>query len=209
MMRELGSAAPREGLSLERIVFFSDAVIAIAITLLAIEIRLPELGHEGGESLLGAITGLWPRYLSFVISFFVIGSYWWVHHRVFRAVRRYDETLIWLNLLFLLCVVFLPFASAVLGEHGNDPIAATFYAGCVAATGLVETALWAYASRRRRLLDDDVALRAIRLATLRAITPPAVFLLSIPVIWLNPYVAMACWLSTFLITGTLRHAERA
>ncbi|MBN8909418.1 MAG: DUF1211 domain-containing protein, partial [Rhodospirillales bacterium] len=74
MMRELGSAAPREGLSLERIVFFSDAVIAIAITLLAIEIRLPELGHEGGESLLGAITGLWPRYLSFVISFFVIGS---------------------------------------------------------------------------------------------------------------------------------------
>lgn len=209
MMRERGNAMPQEGLSLERIVFFSDAVIAIAITLLAIEIRLPEPGHEGGDALMAALSGLWPRYLSFVISFLVIGSFWWVHHRAFRAVRRYDEALIWLNLLFLLCVVFLPFASAVLGEHGNEPVAATFYAACVAATGLVETALWVYASRHHRLLDDDVPPRAIRLATLRAITPPAVFLLSIPLIWANPYAAMACWLSTFLITGALRHAERA
>lgn len=208
MMREQDSVAPQEGLSLERIVFFSDAVIAIAITLLAIEIRLPDLGHEGGDALLSALSGLWPRYLSFVISFLVIGSYWWVHHRAFRAVRRYDEALIWLNLLFLLCVVFLPFASAVLGEHGNEPVAATFYAACVATTGLVETALWVYASRHHRLLDDDLPSRAIRLATLRAITPSAVFLLSIPLIWANPYAAMVCWLSTFLITGAFRHADR-
>ena len=94
MMQERGNAMPQEGLSLERIVFFSDAVIAIAITLLAIEIRLPELGNEGGDALMAALSGLWPRYLSFVISFLVIGSFWWVHHRVFRAVRRYDEALI-------------------------------------------------------------------------------------------------------------------
>ena len=206
--RSCRDAGDEGGLSLERIVFFSDAVIAIAITLLAIEIRLPDLGHEAsGAALLEALRALWPRYLSFVISFLVIGSYWWVHHRAFRAVRRYDEALIWLNLAFLLCVVFLPFASSVLGEHGNDPVAATFYALCVAATGLVETALWAYASRGHRLLDAAVPSRAIRLASLRAATPPGIFLLSIPLIWLNPHVAMLSWLATFAITAALRQRE--
>jgi uncharacterized membrane protein len=195
-------------LALERIVFFSDAVIAIAITLLAIEIRLPAPGHDvGGAALRAALGALWPRYLSFVVSFLVIGSYWWVHHRAFRAVRRYDEPLIWLNLAFLLCVAFLPFASSVLGEHGNEPTAATFYALCVAATGLMEVALWAYVSRGHRLIDAEVPARSIRLATLRAATPPVVFLLSLPLVWVNPSVAMVCWLGTFPITATLRRAE--
>ena len=79
-------------LGLERIVFFSDAVIAIAITLLALGIRLP--GVHAGHEIPAALLSLWPRHLSFLVD----GSCWVPHHRVFRAVRRYDDTLIWLNM---------------------------------------------------------------------------------------------------------------
>src|SRR5262249_24850822 len=131
-------------LALERIVLFSDAVIAIAITLLAIEIRLPELHGDAAAELPAALLQVWPRYLGFVLSFAVVGTYWWIHHRIFRSVRRFDETLIWLNILFLLCVAFVPFASGVLGEHLGSPTAVMFYASVLAVTGLVETALWLY-----------------------------------------------------------------
>src|SRR5688572_2585814 len=87
-----------ESLGLDRIVFFSDAVIAIAITLLALDIRLPELDEPNGAALRDALWDLRPNYLSYLISFFVIGMYWQVHHRIFREVRRYDERLVWLNL---------------------------------------------------------------------------------------------------------------
>src|SRR5919202_2739867 len=159
-------------LGLERLVFFSDAVIAIAITLLAIEIRLPELHDEVAAALPRALAGLGPRYFSFAISFLVVGSYWWGHHRMFRIIRRYDDGLIWLNILFLLCVAFLPFASAVLGEHGDERSAVVFYSLAIVATGLVETLLWLYAARGHRLVDAQVSSRAIHLATLRQLTAP-------------------------------------
>src|SRR5918912_1164157 len=165
-------------LGLERIVFFSDAVIAIAITLLALEIRLPEV--HSGEEIPAALLSLWPRYLGFVVSFLVVGSYWYAHHRVFRVVRRYDDTLIWLNILFLLCIAFVPFASAVLGEHGDERSAVVFYTLVMIVTGLVQTLLWVYATHRHRLVDARLSRRAIRIGTARALAPPVVLALSQP-----------------------------
>ena len=200
---------PGEDLGLERIVFFSDAVIAIAITLLALEIRLPELQGNVSEALPRALAGLGPRYFSFAISFLVVGSYWWVHHRMFRVIRRYDDTLIWLTILFLLCVAFIPFASAVLGEHGDQRSAAVFYSLVIIATGLVETLLWVYAARGHRLVEAGLSPRAIRLATLRQLTAPAVFLVALPLVLLHPYVAMAAWAAIYPLTTVLRRAERS
>ena len=126
--------ATYDELGLERIVFFSDAVIAIAITLLAIEIRLPPL--EDGARLVPALWALWPSYLSFAISFLVIGTYWIAHHNMFEHIDRYTPTLIWLNLFFLLCVAFTPFPTAIVGEYGMLAGAQIFYAGSVVVTGV-------------------------------------------------------------------------
>ena len=159
--------APDE-LGLERIVFFSDAVIAIAITLLALEIRLPEV--HSGEEIPAALLSLWPRYLGFAVSFLVVGSYWLAHHRVFRVVRRYDDALIWLNIVFLLCIAFVPFASAVLGEHGNERSAVVFYAGVMIATGLMQTLLWLYVARGHggtSLSRSGVGQRHVGLGTMQ------------------------------------------
>ncbi|MBK7916581.1 MAG: DUF1211 domain-containing protein [Chloroflexi bacterium] len=90
--------------------FFSDAVFAIAITLLALEIRLPPLPETATNvQLLAALGALWPRYLSYIISFLAIGMMWLSHHRAFRHVHRYSDRLILLNILFLLLIGFLPF----------------------------------------------------------------------------------------------------
>ena len=182
------STEPEPDLGLERIVFFSDAVMAIAITLLVLEIRLPLL--HAGDNLTTALLGLWPNYLSFVISFLVVRSFWWAHHRTFRLVQRYDEVLIWLNIVFLLCIAFIPFACTVLGEHLGDRSAAVFYALVTIVTGLVETLLWLYASRGHRLVAADLSSRSIQFSTLRTLTAPAVFLLSLPLVLLSPYAAM-------------------
>jgi uncharacterized membrane protein len=192
---------------LERLVFFSDAVMAIAITLLALDIRLPPLEDHDSRELTQALLGLWPRYLSFFLSFLVIASYWLAHHNIFRVVRSYDRRFMWLNLLFLLCIVAIPFASSVIGEHGNQSPAAILYALVITMTGLVETCLWLYATWRHRLVDPALPPGMIRSWTVSALTPPLVFLVSIPLALINPYLAQATWYAIFPIMAVARRVQ--
>ena len=135
---------PRErwvesGTDLERTVFFSDAVFAIAITLLILDIRVSEMPKEQISAQLPSLVfGLWPRFLSFVVSFLVIGSFWMSHHRMFHYIKRYDGRLLWINLFFLMSIVFLPFPTSVLSA-GSEPqrFAVAFYAGSVSIAGLL------------------------------------------------------------------------
>ncbi len=99
-------------LGLERIVFFSDAVMAIAITLLAIDIRVPEMpAGLAAQQLAVSLAAIGPRFMTFFISFMVIAVYWMSHHRYFGYIKRYDARLIWLNLLFLFFIICMPFLS--------------------------------------------------------------------------------------------------
>ena len=110
-------AAGDEGIG--RILALSDGVFAIAITLLIIAIAIPATTSDA--DLPKALLSLWPRYLAYVLSFLVIARFWVTHHLAFRLINRYDATLVWLNLLLLMFVAFLPFPTAVLGEHRGRP----------------------------------------------------------------------------------------
>jgi len=186
----------QEHLGLERLIFFSDAVFAIAITLLALEIRLP-VGQEirtDGE-LLAALTGIWPRYLSYGVSFLVIGMYWMAHHRMFRTVARYDRHLLFLNLLLLLCIAFVPFPTAILGEYTGSA-ATIFYALTIVVTGLISALLWWYASGSdRHLLVAPLVAAELRTSRLRTLAPPAVFLLSVGIAFWNDDAAKLSWIA--------------
>ena len=148
------------GTEMERLSFFSDAVFAIAITLLVLEIRVPD-GLSPAE-LTAALGEMWPKFVSYLISFSLIGGYWRAHHRIFHYIKAYDRWLISLNLLFLMCVAFLPFPSSLLGEYGGQLVPVEIYAGSVAATGLSLGGMWWYATRGRRLTDGDLDPRLIR-----------------------------------------------
>src|SRR5689334_11216404 len=100
--------------SLERIILFSDAVFAIAITLLVIELHLPNLEEISDAALGRALAHTIPHLISFFLSFFIIGIYWVAHHRMFGYVINYDAGLLWLNLFLLCFIVLMPFSSNIL-----------------------------------------------------------------------------------------------
>ena len=148
---------------LNRLLFFSDGVYAIAVTLLAVELILPETAAElHGRELLRSLLESWPRVLAFLTSFLFIANFWAAHNVLFHQVRRFDGALMWLALLQLLCVAFLPFPTSVVGEHAFDPVAQQFYFGSLLVTGLAMWALWWYMSSGRRLVDPDLSPRTIR-----------------------------------------------
>lgn len=183
------------GRELDRIVFFSDAVFAIAITLLVLDIHVPEIpGRLVDEQLPGRLLALWPKYLSYVLSFVVILMYWMAHHITFRAIKRYDRTLIWLNSLFLMCIAFLPFPTSLLGEYGDNQLAVAIYAASVAVARLLLTAVWWYASSGHRLIDESFPESTIRIYLVRGLAVALAFVISIGISFFSVSAAMYFWI---------------
>jgi uncharacterized membrane protein len=105
-------------LSLDRLVFFSDAVFAIAVTLLVLDIHVPDLPRVvSNADAWRAFTDLTPSFFAFALSFLVIGRFWMGHHERFRTLRHFDPRLMWPNMLYLMAVAFMPFATAFLGRN--------------------------------------------------------------------------------------------
>ena len=204
-----GEPEPKEGgIELERIIFFSDAVFAIAITLLVLDIKVParspSLRKDYVPTWLGhALLGLGSSYFSYVISFLVIGAFWAAHHRIFRYITGYDGPLIALNTLLLLCVAFLPFPTAVLGEYGDTRIAVVLYASVLTATEFFVLLIWSYACRGRRLVSPHIDPKLVRAHTIRAAATVFLFLLSVPAAVVSIPLAQLCWLLTFVLPRTL------
>src|SRR5258705_3499521 len=172
--------------SFERVVFFSDAVFAIAITLLALEIRLPEVELD---ALPQAILALLPEIAVYTLSFLIVGLYWVGHHRMLQYIARYDYPLIWLNLLFLLCIAFLPVASSILG-HYQHPFAVLLYCSVVCLTSLMSVLLWWYASSHHRLIEADVEPHVIRYVFYRSVPTIVVALLAAGTAFVKPTFAL-------------------
>jgi uncharacterized membrane protein len=183
----------------ERLIFFSDAVIAIAMTLLALELPLPkgrtdsEVWRSFGEMLHG-------EYLSFIISFAVIGAFWGAHHQFFRKIHVVDPTLRRLNLLWLFLIVIQPFATRVNSEEADFSLGPVLYAIVISATALV-TILMARHATRTHLLR--AAERTHPMRELVAATGGAgvVFLLSIPVSFASPSWGRNFWLLTIVVSA--------
>src|SRR5215211_3628743 len=152
-MTEAEERRPEAGKELDRIIFFSDAVFAIAITILVLDIRVPD-GLSPTE-LPAVVLGLGPRYVSYLISFLVLAVYWQAHHRVFRPIRGYDGALLWLNFLFLMSLAFLPFPTSLLGEYGEQQLPVVIYAVNVSVASLLLNSISWYATRGGRLTAPD------------------------------------------------------
>lgn len=189
----LVSAHPENATSLERIVFFSDAVFAIAITLLALDIRLPEVAGLDNAELWRGLGSIYPKYLSFIVSFLVIGNFWFIHHRQFSSIERYDTRLIFINLIFLMTIAFIPFPTVVISENGNRT-ATIFYALTMCAAGLILTLLWFHATHNHRLTAPDLPPAIVRRGLIRNLSVSAVFLLSVALAFIDADLAKFSWL---------------
>jgi uncharacterized membrane protein len=152
-------------LTTQRIEAFSDGVFAIAITLLVLEIKVPQLQTptSSGDplSLRTALLQAWPSYVGYIFSFVMIGIYWANHHYIFHLYQRSDHIFALLNVLFLMCISFLPFPTAILAGYITDPAfrqtAITFYAFGLFLPALSWLFVWLYASWQHRLIDRQLA----------------------------------------------------
>jgi uncharacterized membrane protein len=193
-------------LEYDRVLFFSDAVFAIAITLLVVDLRVPDEVLNAGDQLHADKY----RILGFAISFLVIGLFWMGHHRLFRYITALDRPVIFLNLLFLGTIAFLPYPTALLFASSTKQVPATvFYAACVAGAGLVELAIWLYALRAEGLVPASISPASRRYVTAQILPTPVVFGLSIPVAFVAPGVAPFTWILLVPIGRLLPRIMRA
>lgn len=189
-----------ESLGIERLVFFSDAVFAIAITILALEIRLPvEIADLDNAQLSDMLVSIWHQYLAYVISFLVIGLFWSGHHRKFRLIQRYDNRLIMLNLLALMVVAFVPFPSSVLSDNSNRT-ATIFYALTMVFVALLYAALWWYAAWGGRLVDPHLDANRRVSELIASLSTAVIFALSIGLAYIDPDLAKLFWLFVFPVS---------
>jgi uncharacterized membrane protein len=174
-----------------RVEAFSDGVFAIAITLLVLTIAQPTSYRHLGTQLVDR----WPSFAAYVVSFAVIGIMWLNHHSIFANIARVDRGVVYLNLLLLLTVVFIPYPTEIFGEAlkrgDGEIVAAVFYSVVMALNSYSWGALWLYASRRRRLLDDAFPESERKTATLLFTIGVLLYTVAIIVAFVNAYACLA------------------
>ena len=180
-------------LSVKDLTTFSDAIFAFVITLLVIDIRVPEIA---GSSLdLGSeLINLIPQFVGFILTFFIGCMYWLSYHRVLYRIRVVDGRLVFLNILFLMFIVLLPFTNNLIGRYPDITASATMEAGVLASIGIILGVIWMYASSHHRLIDKDLSKKFVKSLTVRLLVSPAAFILSIPLTFVFPfYVTASVW----------------
>jgi uncharacterized membrane protein len=179
-----------------RVEAFSDGVFAIAITLLVLEIQVPSPQQtQQGANLLPALLHLWPSYLGYLISFITIGIMWANHHAMFVYIRRTDRYFLLISVLFLMCIAFLPFPTAVLAEYlpqmSGRRIAVALYSGVLVLIALAYNATWWYAAWGGRLLDPKADREAVRTIGNRYAMGPVAYGISFGLAFVNVWASLA------------------
>jgi uncharacterized membrane protein len=183
-----------------RLETFSDGVFAVAITLLVLDLRVPDPGGLDG-SLAHALGQEWPSYAAYAVSFLVIGIIWVNHHAVFERIGRTDRTLMFVNTLFLMVVSFIPFPTRLVAEFLGKPGAreATLaYACTMTLMAVLYNALWTYPSRGRRLIGPGVPQERVDEIT-RAFAPgvPS-YAVALGLVFVSPIASIALQLALAL-----------
>ncbi|MBS1747454.1 MAG: DUF1211 domain-containing protein [Bacteroidetes bacterium] len=175
---------------LERIIFFSDAVFAIAITLLVIDLRIPYEEGFTNVDLLQAVVNKIPELIGFFISFFFIGACWVKHHKLFSFVKTFDTRLIWLNMFLLLSIVLLPFTTGIFGMYGNLTAAFCIYILNAVFAGVMDYLCWKHILNPKKKLAisnlDDHFKKTVFISSL--LMPGWFFICGIMALIFNSYI---------------------
>ena len=203
-MTDASESRPEVTRDRDRIVNLTDGVFAIAITLLVLDLKVPDIPESlVATELPGELLALWPKYLGYLLSFMVISIFWTIHHSIFRNIRGYDRGLLWLNFLFLMFVAFVPFPTSLLGEYGNHQFPVAIYAGTLATGRLVLTAIYWYATARSQLAYGDEDPQTVRFFLIRGLTIPVIFLLSIGVSFFSVSAAIWSWVVLIVVDAVI------
>jgi uncharacterized membrane protein len=183
-------------LEFDRVSFFTDAVFAIAMTLLVVSIEPPTLtGDPKSPSVMGqALQDLWPQIFSFFLAFLLLARYWLAHHAFASALDHVDRTLASLTLCYLAFVAFLPFPTALVGEYESNAVSSMLFAACITIISGLETVILWHAMRSGLTRTWPVPRPAYRYALLQSTLPTLLLAASIPIAFASTTAATVMWI---------------
>ncbi|MEO5943175.1 MAG: TMEM175 family protein [Ferruginibacter sp.] len=190
----------RKQFQLERLILFSDAVFAIAITLLVIEIRVPSIENstDATKDIKSALGHMLPEFFGFILSFAVIGQFWTSHHKLFGYVKNYNNGLLWMNLLFLFWVVLVPFTSGLNSRYGNVNFVWMIYCLNLFCISVSLILLFMFVGNAKRNLSDLVTDKTVlRFSIIRSILVASIFLAA--ALFTIPNNSFCNYLSRFIL----------
>jgi uncharacterized membrane protein len=194
---------------IDRIASFSDAIMGFAVTLLITNITIPANLHTTAE-LVKTLLVLWPHYLAYVISFYVVGYNWMIHLRIFKSIVRYDAGLLWGNIVFLFFIAILPLPTELLSLYPHRKIAVFVYAVTLMCVNLARTVMWWHSVKDDRLIESGLTADEIRWTLRRNLYITAAVALSLVLALISPLGTLALWvlLMILAVLTRLQHGRR-
>jgi uncharacterized membrane protein len=184
-----------ERTDLGRIVAFTDGVMAVAITLLVLNLDVPTVP---GNELEDALVDLIPSLIAYLLSFALVGRFWIIHHRLFETLRAFDSRLMTLNLTFLSLIVLVPFSTELFDRYTQEPIAAAVLGATLGLAALTHWLTVVY-TLRGGLVHEQHRPAAEPFASPIGLGSTLLFLFSVPVAFLSPTVASLIWAATIVL----------
>ncbi len=190
----------------ERLQALADGVFAIVMTLLVLELGVPVIAESSAhKGLAQGLLEMWSKLLIYALSFLILGIFWLIHHIIFDAIKRYDSTLIWLNILFLMFVALIPFSTSLFGEYGAERITALVYGINQLLIFNMGWALWSYATGKHRLVESDLDSDIIKGAKIMGLIYTLIMLTAIVISFFNPIISFFIYglMVLIIILGTV------
>lgn len=187
----------------DRLGALSDGVFAIAMTLLVLDLKLPDGNLEDFRQVWVDAS---QKFDYWIISFLVIGASWVLHHDVLSLLKRTNTLFLWLNLIFLMFIAFMPWPTWLLGIYGDEPLAVVLFSGVIGMAGFMIAIQWFYAARGSRLTDKGVNLKTMKATTFLILRIPLVAVISIALAFVNTHLALWIWVLHAVLGYVIRRA---
>jgi len=176
-------------MDVRRVEALSDGIFAIVMTLFVLSIDLPAPPQDNADEVLReSLVNVWPQMKSYLLSFFLLGVFWVIHHRQLHFIKRVDSGYLWINIIYLMLVALVPFSTGVLGDYSNIQDAALVFEFNLLCVGLFQLAAWYYATRDFRLVDpEEFDPERMRIGLKLNLIIPAISLVAMGLSFINPY----------------------
>lgn len=192
MSREIGNE-----ISKSRIEMLTDGIFAIVMTLLVLEIAVPQLTHSeaaAGE-LPKQLFELWPVVLSYAMSFIILGFFWIYHHDQFHYIKRVNRVFVWITVFYLMFIAFIPFSTALLGEYKDQQIAVVVYGINIATAAFWVSVQWWYAARDHHLIDAGLDPTFITIMSRRSLVGPILYLVAVALSFVSNEASLVMYIA--------------
>ena len=192
---------------IDRLLALTDGVVAIALTLLVLQLQIPSTQNLGEDT--HSASALWQalnvdgaELTSYLVSFFIIAQFWLVHHRVLRTMRGHSEGLAWRNFAFLLTLTLMPFTSDLLGRYGENPLAITLFGVNLVAISFTTQWIYLYAAKHQLIVDERRSRYEELVGRVRALLTVGVVSLTLVLGWTDTSLSRYVWL-LFLVVPVI------